>query len=292
VPHQDSPLSADDQLRRAVTFRDLHAADHTFVMPNPWDAGSARLLSGLGFPALATTSAGLAFSLGVPDGADRLGRDDVLANARAIVAATHLPVSADLESGYADTADAVGDTIRLAAAAGLVGGSVEDSTADRDRPIRPVGEAAERAAAAVAAATALPFPFTVTARAENFLHGRADLDDTITRLLAYQYAGAHVLYAPGLPDEAAVRAVCAAVARPVNVVAGLGNRLSVGELAACGVRRVSLGSGFARAALGGLLRAAHEVRDHGTFTFLADAVPGATLNAALGAAPAGPSTPG
>lgn len=271
-------LAEVDQRRRAVAFRDLHAGDSVFVVPNPWDAGSARLLTQLGFAALATTSAGLAFSLGRPDGVNRIGRDEVLDNVRAIVGATYLPVSADLESGYAADPDGVAETIRSGAEAGLVGGSIEDASGDPGDPIIPIGVAVERVEAAVAAARALPFPFTLTARAENFLHGRADLDDTITRLRAYERAGADVLYAPALPDADAVRAVCAAVDRPVNVVAGIGPALSVETLAACGVRRISLGSALARAALGELLRAATEVRDRGTFAFTAGAVSYAELN--------------
>jgi len=274
-------LTEADQHRRAVAFRDLHAGDGAFVVPNPWDAGSARLLTQLGFAALATTSAGLAFSLGRPDGVNRIGRDEVLDNVRAIVGATHLPVSADLESGYAADPDGVAVTIRLGADAGLVGGSIEDASGDPADPIIPMGVAVERVEAAVATARALPFPFMLTARAENFLHGRVDLDDTIARLRAYERAGADVLYAPALPDIEAVRAVCAAVDRPVNVVAGIGPALSVERLAGAGVRRISLGSALARAALGGLLRAATEVRDRGTFTFTADAVPYAEVNALL-----------
>jgi 2-methylisocitrate lyase-like PEP mutase family enzyme len=209
-------LTADDQLRRARMFQALHGAG-TFVVPNPWDAGTARLLPGLGYPALATTSAGLAFALGRGDGVNLLERDETLDNARAIVAATALPVSADLESGFGRTP---AETIRRAAAAGLVGGSIEDATGDPDRPIRPLAEAAERVAAAAEAAKALPFPFTLTARAENFLYGTADLDDTMARLQAYEAAGPDVLYAPALPDLDAVRAVVTGLDRPVNVRAG------------------------------------------------------------------------
>jgi 2-methylisocitrate lyase-like PEP mutase family enzyme len=281
------PISAADAARRGAAFRDLHAGPGAFVMPNPWDAGSARLLAGLGFRALGTTSAGTAFSLGRPDGTNQLTRDEVLANAAAIIAATPLPVSADLESGYADAPGGVAETIRMAAAAGLAGGSVEDATGDPSAPIRPLAAAAERVSAAVEAARDLGFPFTLTARAENFLYGRADLDDTIERLQAYEAAGADVLYAPALPDLDSVRAVCAAVAKPVNVIAG--PQFSVAELSAAGVRRVSLGSGLARAALGGLIRAARETSEQGTFSFLAEAVPYAEANSLLPATAGGHS---
>ncbi|PZT72162.1 MULTISPECIES: isocitrate lyase/PEP mutase family protein [unclassified Streptomyces] len=278
----ENPLSPADQRARALAFRRLHEGPEPFVVPNPWDAGTARLLTGLGFAALATTGAGLAYGLGLPDGANRVGRPEVLANAAQIVAATRLPVSADLESGFGETPEDVAETIRLAAGAGLVGGSVEDSTGRADDPVRPLDEAVERVAAAVAAARALDFPFTVTARAENFFQGRADLPDTIRRLRAYAEAGADVLYAPGLPDAEAVRAVCAAVDRPVNVLMGSpALPLSLAELGALGVRRVSVGSAMARAALGAVARAAEEIRTRGTFGFGADALPYPEANAAM-----------
>lgn len=277
------PPHASDQYRRAVAFRELHESPRPFVVPNPWDAGTTRVLTGLGFAALATTGAGLAHSLGLPDGADRLSRDEILDNAAAIVAATHLPVSADLESGFGDTPEDVAETVRRAAAAGLVGGSIEDSTGVADDPLRPVEEAAERVAAAVAAAKELDFPFTVTARAENFFQGRPDLSDTLRRLRAYEAAGADVLYAPALPDAESVRAVCDAVDRPVNVLMGSpALPLSVTELGALGVRRISVGSALSRAALGAFVRAAEEIREHGTFGFGADAVPYAEANALMG----------
>ncbi|CAL9378251.1 putative protein [Streptomyces sp. enrichment culture] len=268
-----------DQRRKAEAFRELHAADHPFVVANPWDPGTARVLTAFGFPALATTGAGLAHSLGRPDG--RLTREQILANAAAIVAATHLPVSADLESGFGETPEQVAETIRLAARAGLVGGSIEDSTGRADDPVRPLEEAAERVAAAVTAARELDFPFTVTARAENFFQGRPDLPDTIRRLQAYEEAGADVLYAPALPDAESVRAVCESVGRPVNVLMGGALRLSVTELGKLGVRRISVGSAMSRAAFGALVRAAEEIRDQGTFTFGADALPYADLNRIL-----------
>lgn len=283
-------LHPEDQYRRGVALRNLHAGPGTFVIPNPWDAGSARILTGIGFRALATTSGGLAFGLGRPDGLSRLRRPEVLDNARAIVAATGLPVSADLEAGYGATTAAVAETIRLAADAGLVGGSIEDATGDPAAPIRPLGEAVERVTAAVEAAGKLPFPFAVTARAENFLYGRPDLDDTITRLRAFEAAGADVLFAPGLPDLDAVRAVCAAVSAPVSVIAS--PAFTVAGLRGCGVRRISLGSALARAALGALIRAAQEIDQQGTFTFSADALPYGEANALMsGAVPANERRP-
>jgi 2-methylisocitrate lyase-like PEP mutase family enzyme len=274
------------QHEKATRFRTLHARAGAFVIPNPWDAGTARILTALGFEALATTSAGFAFTLGRPDGAAALTRDQILANARAIVEATDLPVSADLESGLGETPEAVAETIQLAARVGLVGGSVEDATYDPQQPIHELPRAVERVAAAVAAARSLPFPFTLTARAENFLVGRRDLDDTIRRLQAFEAAGADVLYAPGLSDLDAIRAVCSSVSKPVNVVMGLkGRSFSVAELAAAGVRRISVGSALCRAALGAFLRAAHEIKEHGTFTFANDAVPFADANALMAANP-------
>jgi 2-methylisocitrate lyase-like PEP mutase family enzyme len=259
---------APSQSDKAQTFRALHERPGIFVMPNPWDAGSARILAALGFEALATTSAGLAFALGRRDGEGALTRDDALANAAAIVGATSLPVSADLENGFGDAPETAAETIRLAADTGLVGASIEDATGDPDRPIYDASFAAERIAAAAEAAHALPFPFTLTARAENFLHGRPDLDDTIRRLQAFEAAGADVLYAPGLRDLRAIRTVCGAVGKPVNVIMGLaGAQFSVADLAAAGVRRISVGSAFARAALGAFLRAAREVKERGTFGF-------------------------
>jgi 2-methylisocitrate lyase-like PEP mutase family enzyme len=256
------------QAERARAFRALHERPGAFVIPNPWDVGTARILAGLGFEALATTSAGMAFALGRRDGA--VGRDEALAHARAIVGATPLPVSADLENGFSDAPETVAETIRLAADTGLVGASIEDATGDPDRPIYDVALAVERITAAVEAARALPFPFTLTARAENFLHDRPDLDDTIKRLQAFERAGADVLYAPGLRDLDAVRTVCQAVGKPVNVIMGItGASFTVGELAAVGVRRISLGSALARVALGAFLRAARELKAGGTFA-LAD----------------------
>ena len=266
---------------RARAFRALHDSGQTFVIPNPWDAGSAKMLAALGFPALATTSAGFAFSIGRPDAANAITRDETLQNARAIVEATPLPVSADLENGFGDEPEACAETILRAAEAGLVGGSIEDSTGRPGDPIYPLALAVRRIEAAVRAARSLPFHFMLTARAENHLNGIDDLGDTIRRLQAYAEAGADVLYAPGLRTREDIRQVVQAVApKPVNVVAGLsGPNLSVAELAELGVRRISLGSSFARAAYGAFLQAAQEVRQHGTFGFAAQAVPFARINA-------------
>ena len=265
------PTQAD----KAAQFLALHQRPEPFVVANPWDAGSARILTGLGFEALSTTSAGLAFTLGRRDGTASVLRDEALANAKAIVDATSLPVAADLENGYGHTPEICAETIRLAAeTAGLVGGSIEDATGDPARPIYEFDHAVERVAAAAAAARALPFPFMFVARAENYLHGRPDLDDTIRRLQAYEAAGAAVLYAPGITRPEDIRTVCVSVTKPVNVLMGLKGapKLSLKELGALGVRRVSIGSGFARAALTAFLHAAREVREQGTFTFADDAL--------------------
>jgi 2-methylisocitrate lyase-like PEP mutase family enzyme len=263
------------QSAKAEQFRALHACPGAFVIPNPWDAGTARILTGLGFEALATTSAGLAFTLGRADGAGLVTRDETLANAKAILDATHPPVAADLENGFGHSPEAAAETIRLAAeAAGLVGGSIEDATGDPRRSIYDFQHAVERVAAAVEAARALPFPFMVVGRAENFLHGRSDLDDTIRRLQAFEAVGADALYAPGLTKAGDMRTVCAAVTKPVNVVMGLkGASHSVSELAALGVRRISVGSALSRAALGAFACAAREIREHGTFRFAEQAMP-------------------
>ncbi|HEY0934816.1 MAG TPA: isocitrate lyase/phosphoenolpyruvate mutase family protein [Trebonia sp.] len=271
-------LDFADQYRRAVEFRQLHEGP-TFVLPNPWDAGTARVFTQLGYPALATTSGGVAFALGRADGRNLVTRDETLANVAVIAAATHLPVSADLESGFGRTPSEVAETIRLAAGAGAVGGSIEDATGDPANPIFPVEEAVQRVAAAAEAAHALDYPFVLTARAENFLHARPDLDDTIARLRSYEQAGADVLYAPALPGPAAIREVCAALKKPVNVLAGSSSALTVAELSACGVRRVSVGSSFARAALSAALAAAREVYDHGTFGYSGGTLSYAEVNA-------------
>lgn len=258
------------QLEKARAFRALHQRKRTFLLPNPWDPGTARLLAQLGFEALATTSAGYAFSQGVLD--RQVGRDAMMAHVADIAAATDLPVSGDLENGYAHEPEAVAETIRLAAAHGLVGGSIEDATGNDSDPIYKLEHAAERIRAAAEAAHSLPFPFTLCARAENFLHKRPDLKDTIARLQAYQLAGADVLYAPGLTNREEIATVVREVDRPVNVLAGMpGLELSLEELSALGVRRLSTGSALARAALGRFLQAAHEMLDAGTFRFVDEA---------------------
>ena len=268
------------QAEKGRRFQALHARPGAFVIPNPWDAGTARLLTGLDFEALTTTSAGLAFSLGRRDGARSVTREETLANAKAIVDATDLPVAADLENGFGDSPEAAAETIRLAGeVAGLVGGSIEDSTGDPERPIYHFDHAVERIAAAAEAAHALPYPFVLVGRAENYLHGRPDLEDTIRRLQAFEAAGADALFAPGLTKANDIKAVCAAVGKPVNVIMGFQSAsYSVTDLAALGVRRISVGSALCRAALGAFLRAAHEIREEGTFRFAAAALQYAEAN--------------
>jgi 2-methylisocitrate lyase-like PEP mutase family enzyme len=262
---------------KARAFRALHERPGAFIIPNPFDAGTARLLAHLGFEALATTSAGYAFSAGKPD--HGVTREAMLSHVAAIVAAVDLPVSGDLENGYGDWPEEAAQTIVMAAAAGLVGGSIEDSTNRPEDPIYEIGAASERIRAAAEAAHALSFPFPLTARAENYLHGRADLADTIHRLQAYQEAGADVLYAPGLTRKEDIESVVRSVDRPVNVLAGLGDApLDLATLSALGVKRISLGSALSRAALGAFLRAAHEMRDYGVFTFTKDAAGSRDLN--------------
>ena len=269
---------------KAVRFRAMHEAAKTFVIPNPWDAGSARLLAALGFPALATSSGAFAGVLGRRDG--EISRDESLALARAVVEATDLPVSADLEHGFGEAPDTVAQTIRLAAEVGLVGGSIEDSTGDAARPQYPFEHAVARVEAAVAAARALDFPFTLTARAENFVCGNPDLADTIARLKAYERAGADVLFAIGLCDLDAVRAVCAAINKPVNFMAGMpGKSFSVAELEAAGVRRISLGTSLYKSAMGALVGSAREVTRTGSFGYLDEALSGSALSEMLTAIP-------
>jgi 2-methylisocitrate lyase-like PEP mutase family enzyme len=269
---------AATQSDKAARFRALHAGPNAFVIPNPWDAGSARILAGLGFQALATSSGASAGTLGRRDG--KVTREEVLAHARAIVDATDLPVSADLEKGFGDAPAIAAETIRLAAGVGLVGGSIEDATGDKDLPLYDIGQATERVAAAVEAARGLSFPFTLTARTENFLRGNPSLDDTIARLQAFERAGADVLMAPGLPDLAAVRAVCAAVSKPVNFMAGIrGKSFTVAELQAAGVRRISLATSLYRLAMTGVVEAAREVKEKGTFGYLDRSLNTPDLNA-------------
>jgi 2-methylisocitrate lyase-like PEP mutase family enzyme len=237
----------------------------------------------MGFAALTTTSAGLAFALGRRDGAGLISRDETLANAKQIADATELPVAADLENGFGDAPETVAETIRLAAeSAGLVGASIEDATGNPTQPIYDFDHAVERIAAAARAARALPFPFVLVARAENFLHGHPDLDDTIRRLQAFEAAGADALYAPGLTSADDIRTVCESVCKPVNMVMGLKTApFTVEQLAALGVRRISVGSALSRAALGAFMRAAREIQERGTFTFADDAAPYAQLNAMM-----------
>ena len=271
------------QAAKAAAFKSLHEQPGAFVVPNPWDIGSTRMLAGFGFKALATTSAGFSFSVGRADDIGVVGREETLDHLRAIVSATDLPVSADLQHGFGDAPEVCAETIRLVAGAGLVGGSIEDATGRAEEPIFPFDPAVARVKAAVAAARALPFPFMLTARAENYLNGRPDLPDTIRRLQAFAEAGADVLYAPGLRTKEDIAAVVKAVVpKPVNVVMGLsGADFAVADLAALGVKRISVGSAMARAAYGAFLRAAREVAERGTFTFARDAVPFAEINRIL-----------
>jgi 2-methylisocitrate lyase-like PEP mutase family enzyme len=255
---------------QAKTFRALHERQEAFIIPNPWDPGTARLLAYLGFEALATTSAGFAFSMGQRD--NTINRQQMMEHLTLMAAATLLPVSADLENGFGDAPEVVAETIQLAAAAGVVGGSIEDMSS-QPRHIYDQALAAERIRAAAEAAYALPFAFTLTARAENYLVGKPDIKDTIRRLQAYQEAGADVLYAPGLAGKDDIASLVQSVDRPVNVVMGLqGVQLSLAELSAIGVKRVSVGSALSRAALGAFLRAATEMRQHGTFGFAEEAI--------------------
>lgn len=271
---------AASQLDRGNAFRALHQGPRAFVIANAWDAGSARVLSGLGFAAIATSSGASAGVYGTRDG--NITCDQALAHARAIVDATDLPVSADLECGFGDTPKDVAETYRQAAAAGLVGATIEDATPGRraDKPLYDISQATERVAAAVEATRNLGFPFLLTARAEGFLRGNTNLDDAIKRLQAYAKAGADVMMAPGLPDLASVKTVCAAVSKPFNFMVGIpGKSFSVAELETAGVRRISLATSLYRAAMSGLVAAAREVKDKGTFGYVATSLPSAELSA-------------
>ncbi|HEY6620361.1 MAG TPA: isocitrate lyase/phosphoenolpyruvate mutase family protein [Steroidobacteraceae bacterium] len=269
------------QVEKGQLFAALHERDRAFIIPNPWDVGTARLLAQLGFESLATTSAGYSFSIGQPD--NSVARTEMMLHTAAIASATDLPVSADLENGFGDFPEVVAETFRLAAAAGLVGGSIEDMSRQPGRPIYEIGFATERVRAAAEVVRDLPFAFTLTARAENYLAGRSDLGDTIKRLQAYQAAGADVLYAPGIVSKDDIASIVKSVDRPVNVVMGLqGVQLSLAELSALGVKRVSVGSALSRAALGAFLRAAREMREHGTFAFAEQAVGYRDINAMFG----------
>jgi 2-methylisocitrate lyase-like PEP mutase family enzyme len=259
------------QKDKALSFKFLHERPGCFIIPNPWDAGTAKLLTNLGFEALATTSAGLAFSLGRPDLSRKLSMEEILNNAKDILTATDLPVSADLENGYSDSPDGVYNTIINAGKIGLVGASIEDATGIESEPIYDFELSVERIKAAVEAKKTFDFPFTLTARAENFVHGRTDLSDTIRRLQAFQEAGADVLYAPALKSIDDISTVVHAVDKPVNVM--IGGSLTVSELKEIGVKRISAGSLLARAALGEFLRSAQEIMEKGTCTFAQNAVP-------------------
>jgi 2-methylisocitrate lyase-like PEP mutase family enzyme len=267
-------VSADEQssqVERGQRFRALHAGKNAFLLPNPWDAGTARLLKNLGFEAIATTSAGYAFSIGKGD--YMVGRDAMIAHVAAMAAATDLPLNADLENGFGDAPETAAETIRMAAEAGAAGGSIEDATGRPDQPIYEKEQAIERIRAAAEAAHGLAAPFTLTARCENYLHGRPDLNDTIGRLQAYQEAGADVLYAPGLLRKDEIAAVVAAMDRPVNVLMGIrGSELDRATLSAIGVKRISVGSALARAALTSFFRAAQEIQEQGTFRFADEAM--------------------
>jgi 2-methylisocitrate lyase-like PEP mutase family enzyme len=270
----------ETQHDKGTKFRALHQAPGVFVIANAWDGGSARILESLGFGALATSSGACAATLGWVDG--KVTRDEALTHARNVVAATDCPVSADLEKGFGDAPQVVAQTIHLAAEVGLVGGSIEDASGNNEKPLYDMSHAVERVAAAAEAARALPFPFTLTARTENYLRGNPDLEDTIRRLQAFERVGADVLFAPGLPDLAAVRAVCAAVSKPVNFMVGIrGKSFTVADLAAAGVRRISLATSLYRVAMAGLVAAAREVKDAGTFGFLDSAMTSPELSGFL-----------
>lgn len=268
------------QAERARAFRALHERPGIFIMPNPWDAGTAKLFASLGFEALATTSLGLANALGRVDGALAISRDELIANCREIAAATELPVNADLENGYADDPGKAATIFKLAAAAGIVGGSIEDASGNPDKPIYDLSLAVERVAAAAETAHALPFPFTLTARAENFLHGRRDLDDTVRRLQAFAAAGADVLYAPGLRDLETIRQVVAAVGKPLNVVMSAADPdLTAQQLAGAGVKRISVGGALSRLAFAAVREAAIAMREGGRFQWVRDTMPTKDLKA-------------
>jgi 2-methylisocitrate lyase-like PEP mutase family enzyme len=272
-----------DFAARARLFHALHQRPQLLVLPNPWDAGSARMLEHLGFDALASTSAGLAFSLGRVDGDGAVTADETFDHVRSLLAASRLPISADLENGFGASPETVAATIRRAAEVGLAGASIEDASYDPAAPLYDRTLATERIAAAVEVVKSLDRPFVLTARAENFIRGRPDLDDALERLHAYDLAGADVLYAPGLPDAAAIRRACAATTKPFNYVAGIGaTRFSLAELAELGVRRVTIGTSFVRCAIAAFLRAAREVRDHGTFGYLDGLPTVADINALIG----------
>ncbi len=264
-------MQMNEHQQRMDKFTRLHQSTGAFLMPNAWDAGTARILEGLGFEALATTSAGLAFSMGIRDSSGSLSRSQVLENARTILEATNLPVSADLENGFGASPKDCAQTVQEAEEIGLCGGAIEDATGDPDNPIYEFEHAVDRIRAAVAAKS--KSGFLITARAENFIYNRPDLNDTIRRLQAFEEAGADVVYAPGLPDIETVRAVCKSVSVPVNVVVGLSaTSYSVDDLSAAGVRRISTGGSLVRAALGEMIRAAQELKGCGTYEYSKKAI--------------------
>jgi 2-methylisocitrate lyase-like PEP mutase family enzyme len=268
------------QAEKADAFRALHERPGAFIIPNPWDAGTARLLASIGFEALATTSLGLSNSLGRIDGLGVVSRDEVLENCRVIAEATDLPVNADLENGYADEPRAAAEMIRLAANAGVVGGSIEDTTGDPNKPIYDFQLAVERVQAAVEVARSLPFPFVLTARADQLLHGRLDLDDTIKRLQAFEKAGADVLYAPGVRDLVTIRTVVTSVGKPVNVVMSAADpSITAAQLSDVGVKRISVGGALSRLALAAFLKGAREMKDAGGFTWMRDTASSKDLKA-------------
>ena len=269
----------------------MHQREGIFVIPNPWNIGTAKLLAVLGFEALATTSAGYAFSQGRTDIVGEIGREEALAHAREIVESTSLPVSADLENGYGDSPEAVAETVRQAAGVGLMGCTIEDTTGNPDKPLYEKSHAIERIAAGAEAAAGVAHPFMLTARAENHIRGNPDLEDTLERLTGYEAVGADVLYAPGLPDLDAIQQVCAAVSKPVNVVAGIGLQgVTLNELQRAGVRRVSVGSALARTALGAMLKAAREIKDHGDFSAFESAATFGELKQLISSASEGSKT--
>lgn len=265
---------------KGQTFRALHERDGAFVIPNPWDAGSARLFDALGFEALATTSSGFAYSLGRSDG--QVTREETLAYCRALCEASDLPISADLENCFADDPAAAAETIALAAETGLAGGSIEDATGDPARPIYDFNHAVERVAAAAQVAKSVDTPFILTARAENYLHGRRDMDDTIRRLQAYETAGADVLYAPGPATLEEAREITGALSRPVNMLVTPMKGVTVAELAEAGVKRISIGGAMMRAAIATLVRGSHQMLGEGRFDWMTDMTPTAEIDDIFG----------
>jgi 2-methylisocitrate lyase-like PEP mutase family enzyme len=262
-------MDATEARRRAEIFKTLHAGPEVLILANPWDRGTAGMFENLGFKALATTSAGLAFGLGRRDGDGAVSADETFAHVEELLVATQIPISADLENGFGDSPDAVAKTVRRAGAVGLSGASIEDATYRDDAPLYDRSLATERIHAAVEAARSLPQPFVLTARAENFIRGRPDLDDALARLTAYEAAGADVLYAPGLPNEDALRLACRSIKKPFNYVVGVGGptRFTVAELQAIGVRRVTVGTSLVRCALASALGAAREILQQGSFRY-------------------------